>query len=158
MAESLWSISSDTLSINYMISCINDKNRFTYNVSIALICGAFTQLIADTSIAFKLSNLNDVFTAIANTDLRMANDQTIDMLFRFLILFATFQSVYWFNFDRPALHPQLAEYMEFELTTIDIRSMLNDLKHHLNRSLRDGNFKQQQIMVSEMAYWIFNFA
>lgn len=148
IAESLWSISSNTMNINHIIFCLHDCNRFTYNVSIALICAAFNQLVKDTPNTFELANLNSTFVTIANSNIRTTNAKTMDMLFNFVVLFNTFQSVYWRNYDRPALHPHLAAHMESDICTAQISILLHDLKNHLNKSIRDNNLIEKQIMVN----------
>lgn len=148
IAESLWSVSSSPLNIKHMVSAISHYNRFTYNVSIALICAALNQLVSDTPHKFRLANLALALTTVANTSVRMSSAVQFDKLFRFLALISTLQDIYWFNYDRPALHPDLATYIECDWQAIDLRSMLDELQTFLCKSARDGQFTQQQTLVS----------
>lgn len=148
MAESMWSITSDIPNLNHIIFRIHDSDRFTYNVCMALLCGAFNQLTTDEPVSFALRDLNDVFTSIAATDVKTADSQTITKLLHFLLLFQTFQSAFWFNHDHPKLHPDLNAYMDCDIKIVaKLRLLLVDLDQHVNKAIRDGTVEPNQIMV-----------
>lgn len=130
-----------------MIFSLHGCNRFTYNVSIALLCAAFNKLANDTPNKFELANLNDIFLTIANTNVQAADAKTMDMLFNFAVLFNTFQNVYWRYYDRPALHPHLAVHLESDICTAEISLLLHDLKYRLSKSIRESHFIEKQIVV-----------
>lgn len=131
-----------------MVFCINHYNRFAYNVSIALICAAINQLVSGKTDNFELINLDHALSTIANTTIRTATADQLDMLYHFLVLFTTFQDVYWFHYDRPVLHQNLVKYIECDWQSIGLHSMLDELQALLNKSTRDGKFTQKQTLVS----------
>lgn len=153
-AEAIWNVSSDSSDINHIIIAIQDRNQFTFNVSVVLLIASLGSLAAPVkSNRLPLVTLDEVFDRVEVLNVtKNKNDKKIFL--DFLCLFQSFQRLISTSMARDDSLKNVLVLQSNHLKRI--KTHLRKILQSLNKTINDQTDLNEDTTISHFIQLILS--